>query len=164
MKSVNFEIINAKCQKLSGNVNLHSLLGTLYLLVKGTVGVILSDHSCKRWEYPINKSTLKTLSHQVWIWYPCFFYLSTVYFHLTFLGKSKHFFQLQEEMENIRINHCLSSENNDIFHIIDQIKVLRIQLWIGNCHFFMKGHLKLHLQSLVLFPGRAISKTSGREQ
>ena len=39
-----------------------------------------------------------------------------------------------------------SDKTTGIFQISDQFKVLRVSLWIGNCHLCMKGHLKLRLQ------------------
>ena len=38
--------------------------------------------------------------------------------------------------------------NDKIFYIFDQIKVSRVPLWVGHYHLFMKGLLKLRLQSL----------------
>ena len=40
------------------------------------------------------------------------------------------------------------SRNKDIFHIIDQIKVLRVRFWIGHYRLCMKGHLNLSLHSI----------------
>ena len=48
----------------------------------------------------------------------------------------------------IRIKHFQNYTNFYIFHIIDQMKNSRVQLWIVHCHFFMVGHLKLCFQSL----------------
>ena len=59
----------------------------------------------------------------------------------------------------IRIKHFFKTWKNDnIFHIIDQIKVYRIPLLIGHCHISMKGHeikltwyLKVRSSKLNLF-------------
>ena len=51
-------------------------------------------------------------------------------------------------MEKLLEYNCIDGENDVIFHIFDQIKVLRIPFLMGQCHLCMEGHLKLCLQSL----------------
>ena len=53
--------------------------------------------------------------------------LKTVYFYFWFLRK-RYLSMFCGEM--VKINYFLNHKNEDIFHIIDQIKVLRILLWI----------------------------------
>ena len=55
----------------------------------------------------------------------------------------------------LQINVCelsklnpLNLEKQKIFHIIDLIKVSRVPLWNGHCHFCTEGHMKIDLQSL----------------
>ena len=55
----------------------------------------------------------------------------------------------------------LSDEN--LFHIIDQIKVSRVPFWIGHCHFFKEGHFTLRLNHLLyLFSHEEQSQEEGQ--
>ena len=51
------------------------------------------------------------------------------------------------EKEIFGVEHEIKKKQN-IFHIIDQIKVSRVPLWIRHCHLCMEGHFKIRLQSL----------------
>ena len=88
-------------------------------IVKWTVSVILSDPLCKDGNVRFTTIPLEALSDHVWIRYPCFGFW--------FLHKSDLSMFLGEM---VKINYFLNHKNEDIFHIIDQIKVLRILLWI----------------------------------
>jgi len=43
------------------------------------------------------------------------------------------------------VNNCLSKKNDDILHIIEQIKVKRVLLWIRYDTLEIRKHLKLCL-------------------
>jgi len=43
-----------------------------------------------------------------------------------------------------------NTKNDNIFHIVNLIKVLRLLLWIGHCHLCMEGYFKLRLKTLKI--------------
>ena len=78
-----------------------------------------------------------------------FIILRTDYFQLWFIFKSDLRISTADKNKlNYQKNTFKPRKTTDIFHIIDQIKVSRVPLWIGHCHLYMEGHLKLRLQSL----------------
>ena len=46
--------------------------------------------------------------------------------------------------------HLNLEKKDNIFHIIDQIKVAMVALWIEHCHPCMVSYLNLRLQSLLV--------------
>ena len=55
----------------------------------------------------------------------------------------------KKQWRSYQNKHFSSQKNDGIFHIFDQIKVSRVPLQIGHCHFCMEGRLKSRLQSLL---------------
>ena len=55
----------------------------------------------------------------------------------------------KKQWRSYQNKHFSSQKNYGIFHIFDQIKVSRVPLQIGHCHFCMEGRLKSRLQSLL---------------
>ena len=103
-----------------------------FLQIKGTVSVISSNHPCKDDNVRFTTVPLKS-SDQVWNRYPrffqtgffpiCDFSAKVTIVHFLLIGKKKKFSELFE------------SEYNVIVHISDQIKVSRVTLLIGLCHW-----------------------------
>ena len=86
-------------------------------------------------------------------------------YNVRFYKKVTCAFLLQENiLELLEINTIKYRETN-IFHIIDQIKVFRVLLWIRHCYLCMEGHLKLYLYSpfsIFIFKKYFFSNTNSR--
>jgi len=120
------------------------LFVVIFITFKGTLRVILrvifSDPPCKdmpdfKWyELDINVFVyLNLLSVQT-----CGFSARV----------SGALFAYKNNVEIYRNKHFPNQKNDIIFHIFDQVMVLRVPKKIGHCYFCMEGHLKLRLQSL----------------
>ena len=122
---------------------LYSLLQLQFLyllLLKGNGNVI----SLRQRRFPT--VPLKTLSDQVWTKYQCLQFWKLLTFNCGF--STMRISTAGKYIGIITNKHFQILKNDNISHIMYQIKVSRVPLWIGHCHLCVEGNLKLHLHSL----------------
>ena len=100
---------------------------------------------------PWCNATFTTVSFKALFRYQYLQLWKLVIFNCDFSVKVTCAFLLHENMQKLQNLTLLTLKNDDIFYIIDQIKVSRVPLWIRHCHLCMDLKLSYCVSLRKLF-------------
>ena len=120
----------------------------IFFILKGTVRVIVSSEpSCKKGIPDLQQYPWKLcLINWIYQWF-CLLKLFILIGDFSTRVTCAFLVYKKQWRNSQKFYTFLSQENDDIFHMFDQIKVSRVPLWIGYCQLSLEvpGSLKITL-------------------